>query len=107
MFVGAEDTEGVDELFLASPLGGALAKLSGPLVAGGNVQPGLVIQGTTILYRADQDTPGQIELFAVDANAPGVTSKLNGTLPSGASVSPASTGVVDGQTRGWATNVLG
>jgi Tol biopolymer transport system component len=96
VFVGAEDTEGVNELFLASPLGGALAKLSGQLVVGGNVQAGLVISGTTILYRADQDVAGQIELFAVDANAPGVTTKLNGTLPANANVSPVVAITADG-----------
>lgn len=87
VFVGAEDTAGVFELFLASPLGGALAKLSGPLVAGGNVQPGLVIAGTTVVYRADADVAGQIELFAVNADT-GTVVKVNGTLPTGANVSP-------------------
>jgi Tol biopolymer transport system component len=87
VFVGAEDTAGVFELFLASPLGGALAKLSGPLVAGGNVQPGVVVAGTTIIYRADADVAGQIELFAVNADT-GTVVKVNAALPTGANVSP-------------------
>ncbi len=76
------------ELYVASPAGGAVTKLSPPLVAGGNVQAGLVVHGTTVVYRADQDVAGQIELFAVSADAPGLASKLNPALGSGARVSP-------------------
>jgi hypothetical protein len=80
VYVAAQDTAGVFELYIASPAGGNVTKLNPPLVANGNVQAGLVVNGTIIVYRADQDVAGQIELYAVSANAPGSAAKLNSPL---------------------------
>lgn len=88
LLVGAQETEGVFELFLSSPNGGALTKLSGPQISGG-LLPGLAISadGTKVLYRADQDVAGQFELYAVSIANPGVTVKVNGSLTKGGQVS--------------------
>lgn len=85
----AAQTEGVFELFLASPRGGALTRVSGALTAGGDVQPGVVVSadGTRVLYRADQDTDDVLELYAVALASPGAAVKVSGTLTAGGGVS--------------------
>nr|HEX4313444.1 hypothetical protein [Kofleriaceae bacterium] len=87
VFVAGQDTDGVVELYVTSPAGGTATKLNPPLVADGNVQAGIVVRGTTVLYRADQDVAGEIDLYAVDVDKPGQAAKLNGALGSGARVS--------------------
>lgn len=89
LLVGAQETENVFELFLSSPTGGPLTKLSGTLVPAGGVLPGLAISadGTKVLYRADQDVLGQFDLYAVSIANPGVTVKVNGALTKGGQVS--------------------
>lgn len=88
LLVGAQETDGVFELFLSSPNGGALTKLSGPQIASG-LLPGLAVSadGTKVLYRADQDAAGQFELYAVEVANPGVSVKVNGALTKGGQVS--------------------
>lgn len=59
------DTAGVIELYVVPIDGGRLSrKLNSPLVAGGDVQSSVYVQGTDfVLYLADQDTDGANELF--------------------------------------------
>lgn len=87
LLVAAEETEGVFELWLSSPLGGALTKLSGPLAANGQVLPGVAFSADSsrVLYRTDEN--GVIELYTVALAAPGTAVKVNGTLGSGSTVS--------------------
>lgn len=91
LMVAAQDTDGVNELYLVSPRGGTRTKLSQPLAAGGNVESGLAISGDgkKVLYRADHDADGTIDLFAVEVARPGVAVKVNGQLPESGSVSSA------------------
>jgi Tol biopolymer transport system component len=85
----AAETEGVFELFRVSPRGGALTRVSGPLVANGDVLPGLVISadGRVVLYRADAEVDGEIDLYAAALAAPGTAVKVNGALVAGGGVS--------------------
>lgn len=89
LVVVAAETEGVSELWLAAPRPGTLTRLNGPLVAGGNVLPGFVVSkdGTRVLYRADQDVDGKVELYAVSLAQPGASVRINGDLDGGGSVS--------------------
>ena len=86
VFVASNDTEGVFELYLATPAGGAPTKLNPALVAGGNVQGGILVRNSTVLYRADEDVVGEVNLYAVDLATPGTAVKVNGTLAAGARV---------------------
>ena len=92
-------TEDVFELFLVPPGGGAPVKLSGTLVAGGDVQPGIVVSrdGTRVLYRADQDVDDRIDLYAVAVASPGASVKIDGDLPAGGRVSPVVAVSADGR----------
>lgn len=83
------DGSGVAELWMSSPGGGELTKLSGALVLGGEVLPEVAISadGTKVLYRADQDVDDQFDLYAVSVANPGATVKVNGALVSGGRVS--------------------
>ena len=85
----ATGADSVTELYVVSSRGGALTKLNPALVAGGNVLAGVAVSrdGTKLLYRADQDTAGVVELYAVALASPGTSVKVNGTLVSGGSVS--------------------
>ncbi|HEX6885920.1 MAG TPA: hypothetical protein VF530_21280 [Planctomycetota bacterium] len=65
-----QETNDVVELLAVSTPGAPL-KLSGPLVAGGDVTSfQCAPSGTRVVYRADQVVDGQFELFTVDAGAP-------------------------------------
>lgn len=85
----AAQTEDVFELWLASPRGGALTRVNGTLVAEGDVLPGIVVSrdGRRVLYRADQDTDGVVDLYSVALAAPGTSAKVNGALVAGGEVS--------------------
>jgi len=85
----AAETEDVFELYHASPRGGALTKLNPTLVSGGDVLAGLAVSrdGSKVLYRADQDTDGVIDLYAVTLANPGASVKVNGALVTDGSVS--------------------
>ncbi len=62
-------------------------KLSATLTNGGDVDDFLMSpDGSTIVYAADQDTDGVVELYSVPV-AGGTVTKLNGTLVSGGNVS--------------------
>ena len=59
------DTDGVDELYSNSILGGTPVKINGPLVAGGGVFSHLITPNSLgVVYRADQDTDGVDELYS-------------------------------------------
>lgn len=81
VFIGAQDTEGVFELYLLPAGGAAQVKLSQTLVTGGNVTD-LVLStdGGRVVYRADADTDGTFELYTVTLGNPGAAVKLNGAL---------------------------
>jgi hypothetical protein len=68
------------EVDFAAPA--ASTKLSPALVAEGDVEAGYEFSADSsfLLYVADQEVDEKIELFRVDIAAPGVTTKINGTL---------------------------
>lgn len=78
VYVAADETEGVFELFHAAP-GGTVTKLNPPLVAGGEVLPGLALSadGAKLLYRAEQDVDGELDLYAVELAHPGEAVRVN------------------------------
>ena len=86
-----QDIDGVLELYvvdLAVP--GVSTKVNPPLVDGGDVQAATFRFGPDsdfMVYRADQDVDGDNELYMVDLTTPGVSAKLNGTLPASGDVS--------------------
>ncbi|HVV85092.1 MAG TPA: hypothetical protein VHE35_18635 [Kofleriaceae bacterium] len=83
----AAETEGVMELWRASPRGGPLVKVSGPLAAGASVLPGIVVSrdGSRVLYRESDDD--QIDLYEVALASPGVAHKVDDALRPGGQVS--------------------
>jgi Tol biopolymer transport system component len=85
----AAQTEEVFELFVVSPRGGAMTRVSGPMPADGDVERGFVVSrdGTEVLYRADADTDDVIELYAASLAAPGTAVKVNGALVANGRVS--------------------
>jgi len=83
-FVGAQDTPGVNEVYVV-PLDGSAApvRLSGALPPSGNVLDfGVAPGGGRLVYLADALTDGQFELFSI-STAPGSTPvRLNAALAS-------------------------
>ncbi|NOT30340.1 MAG: hypothetical protein HOP15_07820 [Planctomycetes bacterium] len=81
-----------DEVFelWSAPIDASAAaqKLSGALVAGGDVAGvhgvSRVTAGERVVYVADQDTDGVLELYSVPADGSGAVLKLNGPLVSAA-----------------------
>ena len=89
VYLADQTTEGVLELYrvsFATP--GVSAKLNGPLVPGGNVffDIGIIPDSSAVVYRATQTSANTIELYRVPFATPGLSTKLNGTLPSNADV---------------------
>jgi hypothetical protein len=78
VYVAADETEDVFELFHAAP-DGTITKLNPPLVEGGEVLPGVALSadGAKLLYRAEQDVDGQIDLYAVELAHPGEAVRVN------------------------------
>ncbi|MCW5806005.1 MAG: hypothetical protein KIT31_26810 [Deltaproteobacteria bacterium] len=89
VIVAAETTEETFELYRVAAGGGPLTKLNAPLPAGANVQAGVAVSrdGKSLLYRADQDTAGVIELYLVKLATPGTATKVNGPLVANGNVS--------------------
>ncbi len=90
VFAADQDTDQVFELYSAAIGGGIPAKLNGALVAGGDVSflPGeyLVAPNSSfVVYRADQQTDGVVEVYSVGLLG-GSATRLNGALVSGGSV---------------------
>jgi hypothetical protein len=88
VYVADALVDGRFELFRAALDGSAGVPLSGPLVAGGNVEPGfeLTPDGSSVVYRADAQVNGVYELFIVPVDASEPPRKLNGFVFSGGKV---------------------
>jgi Tol biopolymer transport system component len=81
VFIADKEIDGVQELFLYDPEAGGTRKLSGPLVAGGDVVDfKLSPDGTAVAYRADQDIDGQIGLYVARVDGSGVARVSSGTM---------------------------
>jgi Tol biopolymer transport system component len=69
VYLADQYIQGVDELFMV-PMEGPLqagVKLNPPLVEGGNVSAFSILPDSSrVVYQADQDAPGRVELFMVD-----------------------------------------
>src|SRR5262245_27302421 len=66
VYLADEDIHGVFELFSAPSVGGAGAKISGAMTAGGTIVAGTsrpTPNGSQWLYLADQDTNERFELY--------------------------------------------
>ncbi len=100
--VGDLTTDGVFELYLSDLSGsspGPVRTASRPLVAGGDVDAGVIGIGThffspdgrMLAYLADARTDGVTELFVVDVSGatPGTSQRVNGDLVAGGAVSGA------------------
>lgn len=65
-FRSVKDVTATVELFVAPISGGGPTKVSGAMVSGGNVlQSAFSGDGTNLVFRADKETDGRIELFSV------------------------------------------
>jgi hypothetical protein len=89
VMVAAEGTESTFELFHVRADGTALTRVSPALPAGRAILPGIAVSrdGSTVLYRANQDNANVVELYAVKLANPGVSARVNGTLVAGGTVS--------------------
>ncbi len=75
-------------LLLPTRITAQVSRLSGPLTSGGDVAEFQVApNGSRVLYRADQDVDGVVELFSVSIDG-GVPLELNGLLAAGGNVGP-------------------
>jgi Tol biopolymer transport system component len=84
-----QDTDEVLELYtVALNAPGQSVKVNPPLVAGGKVTSGYDFSpdSSFIVYAAEQDVAGRIDLYRVDVAAPGIASKLNAPLTMGGNV---------------------
>jgi hypothetical protein len=87
VYRGMQDEPGVWELYRVPITGGEAIKVSGALVANGDVQDwSLCADGSHLAYRADQDTNDVIELYGVALYGEQAVVKLNGTLIAGGDV---------------------
>ena len=83
VFIADKDGNGENELYASLNDGANVVKLS----TGSNVEPDFKISpdGTRVAYRADQDTPGVIELYVNSING-GTPVKVSGPLVAGGNV---------------------
>lgn len=85
VYIADRDTDNVFELYSVPIVGGTNTKLSGTMVADGDVSFGsgkrfqFSPDSQTVVYLADQEINGTPELYAVPTNG-GTLTKLNGTL---------------------------
>lgn len=93
VYGASQDTVGMNELYSVPVAGPASSgvKLNGALPVGGDVELfweyDISPDGARVLYRADQETLGQKELYSVPVAGPAnLGVKLNGSLPDGADV---------------------
>ena len=89
IYTADQDTDNVGELYrvaFANP--GVSTKLNPALPAGRGGAFTLVLtpDGTAVIYTADQDNAGVLELYRVAFASPGVSTKLNPALPAGRNV---------------------
>lgn len=87
VYLADGEVENVFELYRAPVGGGTVTKLSGPMVAGGGVDPNgqweLSPDGSRVLYLAEQETDGLLELFSVPVDASEPAIKLNHSIAPG------------------------
>ena len=100
VYLAEQDTDGVIELYSA-PIDGSSApvKLSGLMVAGGDLSPSAQTLGapcfrfspdaSRVVYRADQDTDEVFELYSAPLDGSAASVKLNGTMVAGGDVTMA------------------
>ena len=88
VFVADRETNATNEMYSAPIGGGAVCKLSGTMVAGGDVQSGFKISadGARVVFRADKDTDEMFELYSAPIAMANATIKLSRTLVSGGDV---------------------
>jgi CSLREA domain-containing protein len=89
VYLADQDTDDVQELYSVPIDGtGSAQKLSGPLVANGDVLSDFYItaDSTRVIYTADQDTDEVREVYSVPIDGSAAPTKLNDTLASGGSV---------------------
>ena len=80
VYLADQDIDEVFELYLA----GSSIKLNPSLSPGKNVLDFQITPDkTAVVYRADQDTNDVFELYRVAFATPGVSAKLNSSLPAG------------------------
>ena len=92
VFIGDKNTDGVDELFAALDDGTDIIKLSGTLVAGGDVIAYAVSpDGLLVAYLADQDIDNRFELYVVPADG-GTALKVSGLIQANSDVCGGSSG---------------
>ena len=88
VYLGDQNTNGVNELFSVPIGGGTVTQLNDPLPSGGGVGLfGIKLSpdGSTVVYSADQETNNVHELFSVPIGG-GTVTKLNSTLASGGAI---------------------
>ncbi|MGQ0600637.1 MAG: hypothetical protein ACT4QE_02960 [Anaerolineales bacterium] len=113
VYVADQDTNDVDELYSVPVTGGSAIKLNTPLVMDGDVgfQAGgefftLSPDGARVVYYADQETDGRMELFSASVSTAASSVKLNVELTSG-HVSPGAVRLSpDGSRVLYATSVV-
>jgi Tol biopolymer transport system component len=89
VYLTNEFTSLPSELYSVPLMGGTPVKLNGPLVNGGNVFDNvnmITYDSSRVIYLADQDTDGVIELYSAPLVGGAPPIKLNGPLTSGAYV---------------------
>ncbi len=83
VYLGDQNTDGVNELFSVPIGGGTVTQLNDPLPTGGGVGLfGIKLSpdGSTVVYSAEQETINVHEIFSVPIGG-GTVTKLNSTLP--------------------------
>ncbi len=89
VYNGDQDSRGVYELYSVRLDGSTQpVKLSGEMVEGGSLVDfggsfRISPDGSRVVYRADQETDGVMELFSAPVDGSGAAVKLNGTLAAG------------------------
>ena len=88
-YVADEDFNDVTEFYLVELTSPAVSiKLNPPLIGNGDLTIGFAftLDGTDLVYVADQDVDGVLELYHVSRDLPGMSVKLNSALPLGGNV---------------------
>jgi Tol biopolymer transport system component len=119
-----QDSDGVVELYSVPMGGGPPTKLSGPLVAGGNVSSAelrVTADGLRVLFVADKSVDERFELWVAPIDGSAAPTKLSGALPNTGDVLGLDLGVdpsnqrvayradavIDGQNRLWSASLDG
>jgi Tol biopolymer transport system component len=94
IYTADQDADNVFEIFSVPIAGGTPVKLSGPMVANGDVSVStggraFSPDSSRVIYTADQDSDEVVELYSVPS-AGGTSIKLNGPMALGGDVQPIS-----------------